>query len=154
MKPLWEIADFFRSVQRQMRFGQLSRVPLQLLRLEWEREFLECEWMARPADPWDADIHDSIRKRNATEQALSDAVDVSRLVFSALPSVQAAVLRTFRQSEPPELILLGYVSREQTAISRASSLAMRAKLLGFQFHLEDGVLRPLQNEELSLESAI
>jgi hypothetical protein len=64
----------------------------------------------------------------------------------ALPKIDCAVLRAFRQParKPPEMIILGTVSREMPAVHRVSSLVMRAKLYGFCFCLEDGLLRPLQ----------
>ena len=34
MRQLWEVADFVRKMRRQMRFGELSRAPLKLLRME------------------------------------------------------------------------------------------------------------------------
>jgi len=34
MKQLWEAADFVRNLRRRLRFGELSRAPLKLLRLE------------------------------------------------------------------------------------------------------------------------
>ena len=46
MKQLWEAADFIRNVHRRLRFGDLSRAPLKLLRLEVRGEEAECEWMA------------------------------------------------------------------------------------------------------------
>src|ERR1700721_552182 len=33
MKPVWDVADFVRGLRREMRFGELSRAPLKLLRL-------------------------------------------------------------------------------------------------------------------------
>jgi hypothetical protein len=74
-------------------------------------------------------------------------------VFDALPKIDCAVLRAFRQParEPPEMILLGTVSREMPEVHRVSSLVMRAKLFGFCFILDDGLLRPLQSAERSEE---
>ena len=61
MRPLWEVADFVRSIRRQMRFGELSRAPLQLLRVEFARTCatVECDWIARPADTWDSNLRPS-----------------------------------------------------------------------------------------------
>jgi hypothetical protein len=54
MRQLWEVADFVRTVRREMRFGELSRAPLRLLRLELREDAMECDWVARPPDVWDA----------------------------------------------------------------------------------------------------
>jgi hypothetical protein len=153
MRQLWEVADFVRSMRRQMRFGELSRAPLRLLRLELRDDTVECDWIARPADVWDAGLRRSVRDRNESIQALADAISIRNLVFDALPNVESAVLRALRQAarEPPEMIILGTVSREMPAVHRVSSLVMRAKLYGFCFCLEDGFLRPLQVGDRSEE---
>jgi hypothetical protein len=84
---------------------------------------------------------------------LLDAITIRNLVFDALPKIDCAVLRAFRQSarEPPEMILLGSVSREMPDVRRVSSLVMRAKLFGFCFILEGGFLRPLHAGDRSEE---
>ena len=149
MNPFWEVADFIRGLGREMRFGELSRAPLRLLRLELRGEALACDWMARPPDIWDADLRQPVRDRNESMQALSDAIRVRDLAFDALPQVESAVLRAFRSSgarEPPELILTGAAGREAPPILRVSSLVMRAKLYGFQFELEDGILQALKGK--------
>jgi hypothetical protein len=66
-------------------------------------------------------------------------------VFEALPKIERAVLRAFRQPahQPPEMIILGKVSREMPQLYRVSSLVMRAKVYGFCFNWEDGLLKPL-----------
>ena len=153
MRQLWEVADFVRSMRRQMRFGELSRAPLRLLRLELRDDTVECDWIARPADVWDAGLRRSVRDRNESMQALADAISIRNLVFDALPNVASAVLRALRQAarEPPEMIILGTVSREMPAVHRVSSLVMRAKLYGFCFCIEDGFLRPLQVGDRSEE---
>jgi len=136
-----------------MRFGELSRAPLRLLRLELRDDTVECDWIARPADVWDAGLRRSVRDRNESMQALADAISIRNLVFDALPNVASAVLRALRQAarEPPEMIILGTVSREMPAVHRVSSLVMRAKLYGFCFCIEDGFLRPLQVGDRSEE---
>jgi hypothetical protein len=153
MRQLWEVADFVRVVRRQLRFGELSRAPLRLLRMELRDDTAECDWMARPPDIWDASLRRPARDRNESMQALVDAISMRNLLFDALPNIGSAILRAFRQPacEPPELIVHGAVSREAPAVHRVSSLVMRAKLYGFCFCFEDGFLRPLQLEERNEE---
>ena len=153
MRLLWEVADFARAVRREMRFGEISRAPLKLLRMELRNDSVECDWIARPPDIWDSSLRRPVRDRNESQQALLDAITVRNLVFDALPKIDCAVLRAFRQParEPPEMILLGTVSREAPEVHRVNSLAMRAKLYGFCFILEDGFLRPLHVGDRSEE---
>jgi hypothetical protein len=155
MRVLWEVADFVRKLRRQMRFGELSRAPLELLRLELRGQRAECEWMARPADRWDEMLPPGLSERNASAQALEDAVAVRELLFSALPELESAAIRVFRNSEDeedPELIIAGTVCREDEVAPTIRSLAMKAKLLGFQFSMDDGVLGALQSEEHAMSS--
>jgi hypothetical protein len=149
MKPLWQATDFVRGVRRRLRFGELSRAPLQLLRLELRGDLAECEWMARPPDPWDADLAPGIAERNQTLQALRDAMAVRELMFDMLSEIRSAKFRVYRPtaSESAELIITGTVGREDQPPFRVSSLVMRAKLCGFHFSLEDGVLKALPPKE-------
>jgi hypothetical protein len=153
MRLLWEVADFARAVRREMRFGEISRAPLKLLRMELRNDSVECDWIARTPDIWDSSLRRPVRDRNESQQALLDAITVRNLVFDALPKIDCAVLRAFRQParEPPEMILLGTVSREAPEVHRVNSLAMRAKLYGFCFILEDGFLRPMHVGDRSEE---
>lgn len=149
MRLVWEVADYVRAMRREMRFGELSRAPLQVLRVEWNNGSAECDWVARPADVWDSSLQRPERDRNESLQALQDAIAVRHLVFESFPQIDRAVLRVFRPSAagPLLLIIAGEVTREQQAGHYASSLAMRAKLFGFQFCFEEGNLGPLQYEE-------
>src|SRR2546428_11687574 len=79
MNPFWEVADFVRGLRREMRFGELSRAPLRLLRLELRGDSVACDWIARPADVWDAGLQRDQRERNVSEQALRDAIRVRDL---------------------------------------------------------------------------
>ena len=154
MKPLWEVADLLRRVRREMRFGELSRAPLRLLRLQWRTGAVECDWLSRPPDQWDTSLRRRERDRSVSQQALRDAIRFRDLIFSALPGVETAVLRAFRPSsarEPPNLIIAGDLVREAPAVLRVSSLAMRAKLYGFRFDLQEGVLQVLQFNEGAFE---
>ncbi len=155
MRQLWEVADFVRAMRREMRFGEISRAPLKLLRVELrnDSDTVECDWIARTPDIWDSSLRGPARDRNESLQTLLDAIAVRNLVFDALPKIDCAVLRAFRRTahEPREMILLGTVSREMPEVHRVSSLVMRAKLYGFCFNLEDGVLRPLHLGDRSEE---
>ena len=149
MRPLWELADWLRQIRRQMRFGELSRSPLELLRLELRGDRVECDWMVRAGDPWDADLPPTQRERHVSEQALKDAMNVRDLLFSEMPGVRSAVLRAYRPShdgESRELVIAGVVGRDDGVRQGIRSLAMRVKLCGLQFRLDDGVLRALQEQ--------
>jgi hypothetical protein len=152
MRLLWEIADLGRAMQRQMRFGELSRAPLRLLRLEWRGNVAECDWMARPADEWDRDVPRQVSDANVSEQALRDAIAVRELLFHALPGVDTASLRVFRKSSggTRDLIITGLVTRGEEAPRNVSSTAMRAKLLGFQFWFQEGFLEAMPSEECAV----
>jgi hypothetical protein len=149
IKHICEIGNFIRRLRTEARFGELSRAPLQLLRLEWRGDVVECDWMARAADPWDVDLPTIVAERNTSVQALEDAVSVRNLLFSTLPDLSSGVFRVYRESEgaPSILIIAGKVSRKERVPTGVRSLAMRAKLAGFRFWLTDGVLKPLQMEE-------
>jgi hypothetical protein len=149
MRLLWGIADFVRAMHRQMRFGALSRAPLRLLRLEWRGDVAECDWMARPADEWDRDLPRQVSDANVSEQALRDAIAMRELLFDALPGVDTASLRVFRQSTDGarDLIITGTVTRGEEVPRNVPSMAMRAKLLGFQFWFQDGFLEAMPPEE-------
>jgi hypothetical protein len=156
MKHLLQVADFVRGWRAQMRFGELSRAPLRLLRLQLYGETAELSWMARPPDVWDASLPRRERDRIASFQALQDAMALREMLFAVLPDVQSAEFRVFRQSarEPPRLVITGSVTREDPAVLRVTSPAMRAKLYGFRFRLDDGVLEPLEMEDSSLQLMI
>jgi hypothetical protein len=149
---LYGIGYFLRTLGIQLRFGHLSRAPLKLLRLELRGDAVECDWIARPADPWDANLPHPVGNRHASAQALEDAIAVRDLIFGALPGVNSAVLRVYRRSANtgPDLIIEGAVARNQSAARSIRSLAMRAKLCGLRFWLEDGILEALRTEECAM----
>jgi hypothetical protein len=153
MNPFWQVADFVRGLRREMRFGELSRAPLQLLRLELRDQTLACDWMIRPADHWDADLRGPVRDRHESLQALADAIAVRDLAFDTLANLQTAVLRAFRPSparEPPELIIVGLVHRDDPGFYQRASLVMRAKLTGFRFCFEGQRLESIPAEEFEM----
>lgn len=148
MRHLCEIGDFVRRMRVQTSFGDLSRARLKLLRFEIRGDEAECNFLARPADPWDAGLPVHVSERNVSVQALRDAISVRGLLFRILPDLSRAVLRVYRLSgESLELIITGVVRREEQAPATVRSLAMRAKLCGLQFWLDDGILESLHPEE-------
>jgi hypothetical protein len=122
VKHLYEIGEFVRRLRLQARFGDLSRAPLRLLRVQVCGEHAECDWVARPADDWDRNLPSRVG-------------DASK-----------------RKPEVFELIIIGTIRRDQHAPGTVRSLAMRAKLFGLRFWLDDGVLEDLQPEEYAVNS--
>jgi hypothetical protein len=84
---------------------------------------------------------------NQALQALKDALTLRNLIFKLFPGVDRADLRMFRTDEEGELELMmtGSVSRENEIYERVPSMAMRAKLCGFDFTLIRGVFERLSH---------
>jgi hypothetical protein len=149
MRQVYEVADFIRAMRRRLRFGELSRAPIRILRLELRGDFAECDWMTRPADPWDSNLPLPARNESTSCQALADAMSLRRLLLDELPRIRSAALRAFRPSEreTPDVIIVGTILREEPYLLRISSPVMRAKLCGLQFELENGFLKPLRRDD-------
>jgi hypothetical protein len=143
VKHLCKASEFVRGLRTRLRFGQLSRAPLGLLRLQIVDNVVECEWMARSADPWDADLSRSIQQRHASIQTLRDAIDIRALLFELMPQLETVYLRTYRRrpDDERELIIEGCTQRNDHAARNVHSLVMRAKILGFRFDIEGNALR-------------
>jgi hypothetical protein len=147
-----QLCDLHNALIRfrvQMRFGRLSRAPLRLLRLEWSGGRIECDWVAREHDEWDADLRRPLSEANASLQALEDAMLVRELLFYTFPDLSSGTLRVYRQfgEESAELIIAGTVSKPEPSRWTVRSLAMQAKLCGFHFSLDNGKLNPIQVEQ-------
>jgi hypothetical protein len=157
MRHLCDFGGLIRRLRIRARYGELSRAPLQLLRLELRGGNVECEWIARPPDPWDANLPPCVGYRNASQQALQDAIAVREILFLSLPDVGSALVRVYRrrpcESLGParELIITGALSKVERPPAAVRSLAMRAKLCGFQFWLDDGILEALRPEECAAD---
>lgn len=149
MKELWEVGEFLRKLRNQARFGELSRAHLRLLRLELKSDTAEFEWLARPTDVWATSLPGHIRDRDVSMQAVLDAVALREMFFAAIPWIDTAEFRTFRQEarEPPRLIISGTVTRDTPPLPRVTSPVMKAKLCGFHFQMDDGVLVPFDAGE-------
>ncbi len=154
MRAVHEIAEFLWNMRARLRFGELSRMPLKLLRFEVAGGVASCEWTARQSDAWDAHVAHAVREHNSTVQALADAIAIREMLFSAIPQIKEAKFRVYRELEyGRELIITGLVSREDKVPPRVSSPAMRAKLYGLHFSMQEGLLEPLQNGKESLQFA-
>ena len=142
MKILTEIAGFLRLSQRQLRSGELSREPLQLLRVQWKGDLVECDWLMRPVDSWDRYIPQDLATENQTLQALRDALQLRAIIFRSFPAVSLAHLRMFRAGENHrlELVMTGSVNRWDEEFHRVPSVTMRAKMCGFRFTLTGGAM--------------
>ena len=143
------VGRFLRDLRTQLRFGALSRAPLQLIRFEIKDASAECDWIARDPDRWDADLSRDIGRRHASLQALKDAIDIRSLLFVAMPDLVMARMRVYRETpaHARELIIVGNVRRQDSPFRGTHSLAMRAKLVGLRFSLENDFLRRLSRED-------
>ena len=153
MKDLWEVGEFVRKIRARMRFGELSRAPLRLLRLELRA-------IRRDAIGWRVRLMcgqvrclgifgiATLRCRRFRMRWLC-----ARCFSRPCSDVQSADFRAFRQEarEPPRLVIYGTVTREMPAVPRVTSPVMRAKLCGFHFQMDDGVLEPLETEESGVQ---
>ena len=141
-EQICNVSQFLCRFRVQLRYGELTRAPLKLLRLEVLAESMECDWLARPQDAWDADLPAGVGLRHASLQTLRDAIDVRSLVFGSFSGLDSAHFRIYRDSpdEKREMIVTGHVQRNDNSSRRLHSLSMRARVLGFRFHLEDDIL--------------
>lgn len=142
MKVLTEISDFLRRTRRQMRSGELSREPLQLLRVEWRGDRVECDWLMRPVDPWDKYLPPHLATENQTLQALRDALKLRKVILRSFPAVGLAHLRMFRSDRDHrlELVMAGNVNRWDEEFHRVPSVMMRARMCGFRFTVAEGAI--------------
>lgn len=149
IKQLCDIRNVVLRLRTQLRYGRLSRAPLSLLRLEWRGDHVDCDWIARSHDKFDQDLPGPMADGNASVQALEDAIVVRELLFYALRDISSATFRVYRLAAAGsrELIITGTVTRSERFMYRVHSLAMRAKLCGFRFCLNDGRLVAFQTDE-------
>lgn len=152
---LREASLFLRGLGSRLKTGEHSRSPLRLLRFQLGEDCVWCDWVARDPDEWDSLLPPSIGQRHASIQALKDAIDTRALLFSRLPGPERACVRGFRRTSGTslELILHGELRRNSESFRHVHSLAMRAKLLGFQFVLEDETLRGLCEEPAAAQTS-
>jgi hypothetical protein len=148
VKRLCDAGLFIRNLRVHLRFGELTRAPLRLLRFQVAESLVECDWVARSADPWDSDLPHGVGHRHASLQALQDAIEIRNLLFQCLPEANRAVLRGYRHSahRGNELIIAGSSDRNDVPARSIRSVAMRAQMMGLRFSLENGVLNKISGE--------
>jgi hypothetical protein len=142
MREILGAIGFFQAMGNQMRFGEFSRLPIRLQRFAIIADTAECDWFMRPPDPWDIPLPRRLREEHLTQQALLDGLRIRELIFRGFPQVQRAEFKVYREREDGvrELMMTGAVQRETEVLPRVVSLVMRAKLYGFRFSLDGGVL--------------
>lgn len=151
MKELFQAARFLSMTRRKLRYGAYSSEPLLLLRFEWKGDTVECDWLMRPPHPWDRDLPAHVGRENQTLQALKDAMTLREAIFASFPAVTSANLRMYRADSEHrlELMMTGSVNRSNEVFERVASMAMRAKLCGFNFQLKAGELESMPSASLS-----
>jgi len=154
-KQLYKASQFLHGLRVQMRFGELTRAPLRLIRLQILDEAVECDWFARVPDRWDADLARKIQQRHASLQAIRDAIDVRALLFDLMPRVETAYFQVYRESldYTRELIIAGCAQRNDHAARDVHSITMRAKILGFRFDIEGDALHKIPADGPAVQAA-
>lgn len=142
---LHEVSLFLKRFRRKLRTGEHSRLPLQLIRFHLAHGTIWCDWVARDPDPWDSTLPERIGQRHASLQAIKDAIKARSLIFDSVQESDCAKVRVYRRTADNsfETIISGNLRRHGGEFRHLHSLVMRAKLLGFQFKMEDEVLCPL-----------
>lgn len=151
MNDLLDITEFLGRTRRKLRHGEFSRQPFKLLRLEWKESEVDCDWLMRAPDAWDAFVSKSISDQHVSIQALRDALTLREIVFRSFPRIECANLRMFCSAEDGslELMMTGTMKRSDEILPRVPSIAMRARLCGFRFTLAEGVLKSLKSATFS-----
>jgi len=146
IEQVLQIRNMVDQWRVRMRFGRLSRKPLDLVRLQLSGDALQCDWIVRPLDEWDRDLPPELTDGHETAQALEDALAVRDLLFFAVPGISNASLRAYRavEGQQPELIIAGTVTKPEPLRWMIQSIVMHAKLCGFQFSLNNGRLEALE----------
>ena len=154
-KQVYRVSQFVQGLRFQMRFGELSRAPIRLIRLQMVDKVVECEWMARSLDPWDVDLSQNVQQMHASLQSLRDAIDVRALLFDLMPQMETAYLRAYRESQSfeRELIIEGCAQRNDHAARNVHSLVMRAKILGFRFDIKGNALLSITASGLAIHAS-
>ena len=146
MQKLWDAADFVRKFRMRLRFGDLSRANLKLLRLELTGGAAECDWIARAADPWDETWRTLWPIETLQFRPWRIRWRCANCCFTRCLVFPRRVCRFTAQTPgaDTELIIEGVVSRDEPPDRKIRSLAMRARLCGLHFWLDDGVLLAMQ----------
>lgn len=149
VEQICNASHFLSRLRMQLRYGELSRAPLTLLRLQLTGDTLECDWLARRPDPWDCDLPEHMQNRHASLQTLRDAMDVRSILFRAFPAIDSATLKIYRsgQTGKQELIVTGCAQRNDNSSRWIHSLVVRARNLGFRFRLENETLSTMPEPE-------
>jgi hypothetical protein len=149
---LHEVSLFLQRFRTRLKVGKYSRSPLRLIRLHLDQGTVWCDCVARDPDPWDSNLPARVGERHASLQALKDAIETRSLIFGSVQEADRALVRVYRCSAANslEIVIAGSLQRDGGALRHIHSLVMRAKLLGFQFNLEDQILQPLGPEGESI----
>ena len=142
-------SHFLRDLRYRLRYGELSRAPLKLLRFQITTDVVECDWMARSHDRWDMDPSRKVQQRHASLQALRDTLDIRALLFESFPRSEVVSVRALRETADykRELIVSGCLYNNDNTARGVNSVVVRAKNLGLRFRLEDDVLQAIEPGE-------
>jgi hypothetical protein len=99
---------------------------------------LTVSWRARDIHPWDRDLPEDRAVGRLLDQTLHDTEDAVERIFSAFPEASTLELNVF-EKEPAsnKVIMSGLVERSDVGRCESSSIAMRLRMLGINYCVED-----------------
>jgi hypothetical protein len=93
-------------------------------------------WRARDIHPWDRDLSAERRAPRLIDQTLRDTEDAVERIFSAFPEANTLELNVYEtNSSSNGVIMSGAVVRSDLGRFSSSSIGMRLRMLGINYHI-------------------
>ena len=99
---------------------------------------LSVSWRARDIHPWDRDLSEERAAGRLLDQTMHDTEAAVGRIFSEFPEAAALELNVF-DSDPASnrVIMSGLVERSDVGRCESSSIAMRLRMLGVNYRVEN-----------------
>jgi hypothetical protein len=110
---------------------------------------LTVSWRARDVHPWDRDLPEERAAPRLLDQTLHDAEDAVERIFAAFPEADTLELSVLESDPASNRVLMsGLVVRSDLGCCASSSVAMRLRMLGINYHLANQHLEAIATRTL------
>jgi hypothetical protein len=106
---------------------------------------LSVSWRARGIHPWDRELPEQRTAGQLLDQTLHDTEDAVERIFAAFPEASTLELDVF-ENDPSSnrVVISGAVDRSDVGRCDSSSIAMRLRMLGINYRVENRRLEVLK----------